>query len=789
MLVTPARNASKRYAESTQTALRPYSPLALRLARVLTVLPQCDGHNPCAACRRLNRTECTFTPHPTDEDPHYRSPQSEASSSKKRPDRSATTSTTTPSKQASAAPRNISASGVFPAQTGNQRTIKEEGVLDPGYRNEQASGYAIGQVGDSTVDEEAEVHQMERMLEDRQGQLQYIGDSANLSFVQLLRMVVETISGPSAFTLDPDRHRTLETRSLPPTDGNVFHLLPIREVADMLVDAFFTNTFGLMQFFDEQTFNDSVAQSYKEMFAMDRTWFAQFYMVLAIGCCLATPKPGSREAEAIGELRSAHPFKSDEYFNAAKRLNDPLHDLDNANFQSIKLLGLFSLYMLSRARRNTAYIYTGTAIRLSYSLGLHREETFVVFPKAEQDDRRRVWRSLFLLDCFLSVSLGRPLAVGEVESAAILSHTAPDDMHRKGKAAAHAHICEPSLNATLRSCHFMGQVIRKVYYHRKVSIKAAQVLAHECRQWPKGLPSYLHAREASPESPRAAIAIFHCNLLYCHSLILLTRPFFLNLLSNEVQHDWLKMDVKPSQRTGDIKNLSDACIAAAMRTVPLAHNAYQGGYLSRLNPFATYAVYTAALVICANEVTRSTGSQLALQAVLDAIVILKYCGEEDNQADRSALTLQAFLDVIQSLSHRNHYGAPFYERRSLPGRPRTTTQHNSYPTVSNPVFTSSLQPFSPTANFASTTATPRLGEPWTTSTFESPTADSSASDLLDFDNIAHPTLSEPLTSGPEDELNFDTLWNWPVASPQPQNDSFQETDTFRHLFPGTDQLP
>ena len=667
--------------------------------------------------------------------------------------------------------------------------MKKEGVLDPRYRVEQASVFGVGQVGDSTNDEEAEVHQMERMLEDRQGQLQYIGDSANVSFVQLLRMVVETISGPSAFTLDPDRHRTLETRSLPPTDGNVFHLLPTREVADMLVNAFFTNTFGLMQFFDEQTFYDLVTRSYKEMFAMDRTWFAQFYMVLAIGCCLATSRAGTREAEAIDGLRSAHPFKSDEYFNAAKRLNEPLHDLDNANFQSIKLLGLFALYMLSRARRNTAYIYTGTAIRLSYSLGLHREETFVVFPKAEQDERRKVWRSLFVLDCFLSISLGRPLAVGEVESAAILSHTAPDDLHRKGKVAAHAHLCQPSLNATLRSCHFMAQVIRKVYYHRKVSIKAAQLLAHECRQWPKGLPSFLHAREASPEDPRAAIAIFHCNLLYCHSLILLTRPFFLNLLSNEVQHDWLKMDVKPSPRSGDIKNLSDACIAAAMRTIPLAHNAFQGGYLSRLNPFATYGVYTAALVICANEVTRSTGSQLALQAILDAIVILKYCGEDDSQADRSAVTLQAFLDVIQSLSNRNRFGMPYHEHKNLPGRPHSNTQHTSYPAVPNPLFTNNLQAFSPTANFSPTSATPRLGEPWTTSTFESPTADSSASEVLDFFNIGHPSLSEPLTSGPEDELNFDTLWNWPVASPQGQGDHFQEPDTFRQLFPGTDQLP
>ena len=791
--VIRARNESKRYA-----LLGPFDdprhipPFGFSLADIGTVF-QCDGQNPCAACRRLNRTECTFTPHPTDDDSPFRSSTtSQASGSKKRTEPSSTATRTSSSALASTVPEQSSSTASYFPQPGQDSPDKNVTLPDVKSEDVNAPRFAFAQKPDEVVDESADVHQMERMLEDRHGQLQYIGDSANLSFVQLLRMVVETICGPSAFTLDPDRHRTLETRSLPPGDGNIFHLLPTRDLADALVNAFFTNTFGLMQFFDEQTFNQSVDQCYKEVFATDRSWFAQFYMVLAIGFSLATPGPSNEEAEAIASIRSTHPFRSDEYFNAAKRLDDPMQDLDNANFQSVKLLALFALYMLCRSRRNAAYLLTGMAIRLSFSLGLHREETFVVFPEQEQNDRRNVWRSLYVMDCFLSISLGRPLAIGEVESASIQAHAAPDDMKFKGKATKfHTHICEPSLKATMRSCHFMGQVVRKVYYHRKVSLNTAQALASECRQWPKELPSYLHAHEASADDPRAAIAILHCNLLYCHSLLLLTRPFFLSLLSNEVQRDWLKMDVAPSQRPEDMKKLSDACIAAAMRTIPLVYHAYQGGYLSRLNPFATYSVFSAGLVISANEVTCSTTSPGALKAMVDAITILKYCGVEENQAERSAATLQALLDVIQKTSDRARMQLSYYEQKNVPGPPPPPTRPVPYLATSNSLFTNPVQqPFSPAGFSPATASASQLGEPWTSSNFESPPADSSASDFLDFDDFVPPALSEPLTSGVEDELSHDTIWNWPGSSSEGPAGHYPESDTFfRQLFPSADQQP
>jgi len=69
----------------------------------------------------------------------------------------------------------------------------------------------------------------------------YIGDSATLSFLQLIRTIVDHVAGPSDFTQDPQRHRIVENTITLPKNIRRTHLLPDRQIANVLVDAYFTN--------------------------------------------------------------------------------------------------------------------------------------------------------------------------------------------------------------------------------------------------------------------------------------------------------------------------------------------------------------------------------------------------------------------------------------------------------------------------------------------------------------------------------------------------------------------
>ena len=90
-------------------------------------------------------------------------------------------------------------------------------------------------------DVEAENHTMTRMLEDVNGRLLYIGDASNISFLQLLRMIVETAAGPCPFSLNPQRHRLVENELNLSLKNQTTYQLPDQKTALLLVRSFFTN--------------------------------------------------------------------------------------------------------------------------------------------------------------------------------------------------------------------------------------------------------------------------------------------------------------------------------------------------------------------------------------------------------------------------------------------------------------------------------------------------------------------------------------------------------------------
>jgi hypothetical protein len=77
---------------------------------------------------------------------------------------------------------------------------------------------------------------------------EYLGDSATLSYLQIIRKDVESIAGPSPFTTDPQQHQIVENITVLPQNIRNIHLLPEKATAILLVDAFFTNVSKLSTF-------------------------------------------------------------------------------------------------------------------------------------------------------------------------------------------------------------------------------------------------------------------------------------------------------------------------------------------------------------------------------------------------------------------------------------------------------------------------------------------------------------------------------------------------------------
>ncbi|PVI02916.1 hypothetical protein DM02DRAFT_521760 [Periconia macrospinosa] len=651
------------------------------------------------------------------------------------------------------------------------------------------------------------------MLQDPTGRLLYVGDSATLSFLQLLRMMVESASGPSPFTNDPRRHKIVEGQFSLPPGSRYTHLLPDQKTARILVDAFFIHTHGLLKIFDRQQFSEELDRCYTDPLSTEPPWLCLLNLIFAIGLTMATPLSGSSEALVVDKLRSEHLDRAEVFYLNAKSLNDPMTGFEDQDFWSVQALLLMSFYMLAKSKRNTAFALLGMAARSAQALGLHREETMVIFGPEEQKARKNLWRSLFVIDRLLSCSLGRPTAISEddcsgntLHPAEQLPETASDI--NSSTSANFNQTGEYALEAAVRSCSAIGTILKRVYQQRKISTRLAQEIADTCKTWPRALPAVLHWRQASVASASQGIAILHVNLFYCHSIVLLTRPFFLYILNMEIQRQANQASTgarapRPYLR---MEKFSEACVIASTHTVLLVQNAFEAGHLSRRNPAVIYFLFAAALIVLANEFAGLYRVEAPDMHITNAINIMSYCAESDQQASRLLYILVSFRDVVtrQRLRTKQNqmndmslpsissqlYGAslPDLQRISgvgagdasnAPPRLHQVPVH-IYPGMQTSPLNGSGPPFQNSSQL-------QLGDPPNLSVHLSPInipqPTSSGIDMYNIDAASSkpPSLSAVLDlsgldatrvpslyseeSGIDEQIDFDALWAWPSNTP------------------------
>lgn len=693
-----------------------------------------------------------------------------------------------------------------------------------------ASGNGADLSRDSTISdvgEEAVVYTQARMLQDPTGRLLYVGDAGTLSFLQLLRMMVENVIGPSTFTNDPRRHKITESQFSLPLSGNKHtQLLPDKRTAHVLIESFFTNTHGFLQIFDKVTFLNAIEACYLDPLSAEPSWICLLNLVFAIGLILACPLANTQDATIIERLRRESWDRSEIFYFNAKSYHDPMTGIEDADFWSIQALLLMSVYMLCKSKRNSSFALLGMAVRSAYALGLHREETMIIFNQEEQAARRNLWRSLFVIDRFLSASLGRPTAISEDDCSGDTLRPMRDDAGPFGFGDAFStnqgfdESTSVALDAAVRSSTVIGQILKKVYQQRKISTRLAEQIADICKTWPKQLAPTLHWRQAAKANSCQGIAILHVNLLYCHSIILLTRPFFLYILNAETQKDAVRSS--NGQRNGRnyvrMEKFSEACVIASTHTIVLVDNAFQAGYLPRRNPFMIYFLFAAGLVLLANEFALLYTNAAADQCIRNAMTVIAYCSETEPQAPRLLYILNCFRDVVMQQRERRKqfpqmttgaaqrvstvYDTQQQQQQqdiALPSMP----DMSSFQTDPEPVATTQFQPPSPVQTYSvqdshilrdpPATQEPTYGSlphayhshavqgapigiprtPETSRDDRTPRdpppleSEPTLSNLLDFsalETVKVPSLhSDDMCV--DDHIDFDALWAWPSNTP------------------------
>lgn len=519
---------------------------------------RCDGHQPCRRCSaRGQSSQCSFTFQPG-------TPWAQRRRQGKRRQQSA----------GSGSPVSLHANG-----TAATSPDAESGPPQP---SATAAGASASSPPNQPKHTSALLPRQSRLILDGRGKFMYIGDSANLSFLQVIRRIVQDSLGPCAFTSDPSRHFIVEETPADSGPGWMWQMAqqppPKPRVADAeyLLYWYRRATSAVLDLFDESELGRPLIQWLQAPDASigHSTTDPVFFLILAIG---AQSCPDDKDALA------------EQYFNFG-RLLSVAAVMEDPSISTVHSNVLITLYLLAAARRNAAFMYLGLAVRAAYALGIHRSDINSVFAPPEYAERERAWRVLRVLDMFMSSSQGRPPSTSETrDTTDELSYSALNDL-----------------------CSIYEATLLEVYVKREVSTDTLERLSERHRMWSarfvdsKGLGSIPGTEFVQVEDRRETnLALCFLKQSYYGSIMLLARPSLVEAVTGRVSQMQATIENTSREKAGGM-NLSspstdevmvNACVDSAVHTVELLQGLVKGSNVPKRLPFLINSLFISSLVL------------------------------------------------------------------------------------------------------------------------------------------------------------------------------------------------
>lgn len=409
----------------------------------------------------------------------------------------------------------------------------------------------------SVAEDETEVPREARLLCDAHGKLTFIGDCAPLSFFQSVRRLVTNRVGQNAFAPQTSRFSVLENaparqskRSL--MDPRIPEVRPV-DVTPAL-SAYLATTASLVDLFDSAKLLDDLIIWANLEQKPDNVSTIIHFLVLAIG------------------LQADDDVLSQQYFEYARDL--AYTDLsDSLGVETVQAFILVTIYMLCSCQINGAFLFFGIAARAAYSIGLHRTEVNARFGLEIHRQRDKLWKSLRVLDLFLSSSMGRPPATSDVDCT--VPYLAVD---------ADGNEVLDLLNASVQILLILECIILEIYSRKKISMQLTEGISLQLRDWSGRWLGQLKDVIAQPATRNEALVTGACQVLssYYYAVMLVSRPFLMYELCRRLA-DGSAASSRPALASGRSK-LADACIDAASLMVDPVLDLIERGVLKGKAP-------------------------------------------------------------------------------------------------------------------------------------------------------------------------------------------------------------
>lgn len=488
-------------------------------------------------------------------------------------------------------------------------------VQNPRTADDSSGDNSLTNHGDLSAEEEADVPREARLLCDARGKLTFVGDCAPLSLYQTIRQIVVSRVDPNAFTPRTGRVSMLENASSDPlfSENNEEPHVDTTDV-QQLVSIFISVTSGLVDLFERTHLAENILAwaSIRRGRPKDAT-SAVNYLVLAVG------------SQSVDEGSSA------QYFQYAKAL--ALSSLGgDTGTETVQAFALITLYMLRACQINGAFLFFGIAARAAYSIGLHRTEVNSRFGSELHIRRDRLWKSLRVLDLFLSISMGRPPSMSDIDCTVPCGELDADGQEKFDL-----------LNASVQILSITEDIVLQVYSRRKISLQLTEGISRQLRDWSRKWLSRLK-QAVDKMSKDIPIVIGACQVMTCYyyAVMLVARPFLMYELCKRLpEHiDTTGHRSSSSDNSGRTR-LANACIDAASLMAESVLGLIDQQLIDGRMPLLVSWLFASSLVLGVG-LLGGFGRILEKYACM-SIAALEYFAKNDTHAMQYALIAKSLL--------------------------------------------------------------------------------------------------------------------------------------------------
>jgi hypothetical protein len=291
---------------------------------------------------------------------------------------------------------------------------------------------------------------------------------------------------------------------------------------------YFDTVHGITPLLDEADFRATYAAGIRQ----DKSWLALLNMVLA-----------------LGSISSGSTSLHTHYYNQAQT-HLGFDCLGSGNLESLQALCLLGGYYLHYVNSpNMAYAVLGAAHRMAIALGLHRDSVARHGDTRSQEAshqqratielRRRIWWSLFCLDTWSGMTLGRPTC-GRWDSGTM-------DTKLPTSSLPHDHLTS-SLISSSQFCLIVHHIQERLAQFNRITLAEVSAYDRELQKWHENLPEDF--RISGTSLPSLRVARQFMNDRYLNSRMMLYRCLMLY-----DAHDMIKTGIavhgcEPATTTG-----------------------------------------------------------------------------------------------------------------------------------------------------------------------------------------------------------------------------------------------